>query len=223
MRNCQRAMTLVELLVVIAIIATLVGLLLPAVQSARSAARSASCKNNLRQIGLATHRYVDTHDGELPDWWHAGKVKGERSWIFTLAPYLENVDSIRICPEDLRADERLQNRASSYVINNYLTTTGEYSARNLRQISATSRTIVSMEIADKLSAIPDNEHTHSTDWFSPINVFDDVVLEEIRREVQIDRHNETAHYLYLDGHVATIPSDQIAQWATSVIDFAKPQ
>nr|WP_231936274.1 hypothetical protein [Bythopirellula polymerisocia] len=80
-----------------------------------------------------------------------------------------------------------------------------------------------MEIADKLSAIPDNEHTHSTDWFSPINVFDDVVLEEIRREVQIDRHNETAHYLYLDGHVATIPSDQIAQWATSVIDFAKPQ
>ncbi len=223
MKSSQRGMTLVELLVVIAIIASLVALLLPAVQRARSAARAASCKNNLRQIGLATHQFCDTHKGELPNWWHAGKIKGERSWIFTLAPYLESVDSIRICPADPRADERLQNRASSYLINNYLTTTGENSVRNLRQIAATSRTIESMEIADKLSAIPDNEHTHSTDWFSPINVFDDVVLEEIRREVQIDRHLETAHYLYLDGHVATIPSDQIAQWAALGIDFAKPQ
>jgi prepilin-type N-terminal cleavage/methylation domain-containing protein/prepilin-type processing-associated H-X9-DG protein len=227
MATARRALTLVELLVVIAIIGVLVGLLLPAVQGTRASARSAQCKSQMRQIGLATLQYCDTHGGDFPDWAHTA---GKQSWLFTLAPFMESVDAIRICPEDPKAEERLANLATSYVINDYLAApqynmlTGEdESTRNLKQLTATSRTMLMLEISDELKPSPENEHIHAAGWFTPSKMAAGKVMTAIRNEVQVDRHAETANYLFVDAHVEVISVDQVQSWVDQQFNFAKPQ
>jgi len=103
MRWRRHGFTLVELLVVITIIGILIALLLPAVQSAREAARRLQCSNNLKQMALAFHSY-QVNWGVLPD---AGKEKnrcdntthtpgdaprGHWNWMYQILPYIEQAN-----------------------------------------------------------------------------------------------------------------------------------
>ena len=85
-RRARRAFTHVELLVVIANIGILVGLLLPAVQAAREAARRMQCSNNLKQLGLALHNYELAHR-KLP--FCSGGTGTSYSALSLLLPYME--------------------------------------------------------------------------------------------------------------------------------------
>ncbi len=212
--------TLIELLVVIAIIGVMVALLLPAVQSARAAARRTQCINHMRQIGLAVHQYCNAHGGRFPQNAHSGVTK---SWIYTLAPYLEDVDLIRICPDDPSGKDRVEHKATSYLLSNYLTsTTAPGAVRNLNKMKATSKTIIVFEGTETRALTTNSDHCHPTSWFSAANIAANTVQTAIEKEIRLDRHGDVSHYLYADGHVDSISAEDVQGWINAQFNFAKP-
>lgn len=206
--------TLVELLVVVSIIAVLIGLLLPAVQSSRAAARRTLCSSNLRQVGLAMGLFCDAHRGQFPDTSHNESGDAEKSWIYTIAPFMESVDSIRICPDDLKAADRLEQRLTSYVMNAYLTDEPRsFAVTNRNKLRASSKTLVAFELADQKAPIIENDHVHNHAWFTSLTVARKQVLQKIEGDAAIHRHAGVSHMLYGDWHVEAVPSATVAEWA----------
>jgi prepilin-type N-terminal cleavage/methylation domain-containing protein/prepilin-type processing-associated H-X9-DG protein len=211
--------TLIELLIVIAIIGVLMTLMLPAIQHAREAAHRTTCANNMRQIGVAIQQYCELHDGRFPQNAHSGRGK---SWIYTLAPHLESVDEIRICPRDDNRVERLNAKATSYVLSNYITSTAPGTIRSLYKLQATNCTIVVFEGLDKRDANPALDHAHPTKWFNQWSVDPALVATAVTDEIQLDQHFDMANYLYADAHVELIKAATVQGWISDGFDFARP-
>jgi len=232
------AFTLIELLVVIAIIALLLAILLPSMNLARTHAKRLVSASNMRQIGLAMQMYAEDNSGFFPETTHGltGQAARKRSWIFTLSPYVSDVNEIRICPADPKRKERLSNGLSSYVLNEYIAVDnidpfGQIvgsSYRNMYKLKRPSQTITTFVGADDLSVSMTSDHTHSRLWFLP---HPNVPWNAIRKDIQPDRYcisrsqdntSGSSLYLYADSQVETIKAKDLKEMADRFENFAKP-
>jgi prepilin-type N-terminal cleavage/methylation domain-containing protein len=114
-RPCRNrhGFTLVELLVVIAIIGVLISLVLPAVQSAREAARRLACQNNLHQIGVALHNYHSAYR-QLPSGWVDNRTHLHEpgwGWAAAILPQMGQSASYELIDFDLPIDSEKHERA----------------------------------------------------------------------------------------------------------------
>ncbi|HEY4234630.1 MAG TPA: DUF1559 domain-containing protein [Lacipirellulaceae bacterium] len=205
--------TLVELLLVIAILGVLFGLLLPAIQQSRAAARRTVCASNMRQWSFAAQYYADVRSGRLPRRGQGIKpmflssgvsqIDLPEVWFNVLPPLMEDqplVDrwnagtepnagqqSVWICPEAVRPDETVPRGFLPYGMNMALSPTSAADPDNINRVGPTETMVF---IADAIglysSVIP------YAAAFSPV-----------------PRHNGMVNIAFLDAHVAAFDGDYV--------------
>lgn len=216
MSPAPRAFTLIELLVVISIIALLIGLLLPALGQARETGRMIKCMSNMRMMSLASVNYAFEFDGDLPGVGlgeGAGTLDPQGAWLRTLAQFVDTPLLYR-CPSDdspyfdMPAPTNGRLRQISYGLPFTLGHAAGFEAfRNIDAIPRPVKTIMALELVegtaddDRLGFVS-ADHVHPETWFAAVTgqAGDDLVA----RQVEIEQHQGSANYAFLDGHAQSL-------------------
>jgi prepilin-type N-terminal cleavage/methylation domain-containing protein/prepilin-type processing-associated H-X9-DG protein len=215
-RRRSSGFTLIELLVVIAIIAVLAGILFPVFAQARSRARETTALSNLKQIGGGVSMYIGDYDDHLPNRWPRfeykvfyWRVEG-RDLPSILKRYLPNKE-VWFSPEDRRTNRGF----SSFALNAELAPGWPLAkiGRPAEAIYLTDRTDL-----DILSIGPDGDPPTEYFWWRFTNPpmdrgpkdlprpYDDLM---VATQISPRRYaGDVAAYLFLDGHVKTMPFDK---------------
>ena len=198
-----RAFTLIELLVVIAIIAILAALLLPALSRAKDTAKSISCRNHLKQWGLATQLYATDHQDFLPTDGSASGSSVKAGWyvdlpkelglpVYAEMPWRTNAaiepgNSVWICPSNPRRSNG--KNLFHYCLNEHVNGSGSGNQVKLTSIRRPTATV----------------------W-----LFDNGGLAPVAQEnnVHTNLHNRGAQFVFLDGHVLRFRNTEYWNFST---------
>ncbi|NJK90739.1 MAG: DUF1559 domain-containing protein [Blastochloris sp.] len=218
--------TLIELVVAVVIVGILVSLLSVAVGSLHRSALLTKCMSNQRQIGLALQLFANENDGIFPPTTHStGSFNRNQSWIFELAPYLRDVDEIRVCPADptKRQQRILKTNSTSYVLNDLVFDTPPYN--HLLMIPKPSETILLFILSENRAPSITRDHIHGDEWNSWAAALNDIEPDRHRAGQRApDRSKGSANYLFADGHVENIAAATLkSRFAAGINPSAVPE
>lgn len=200
-QNFRLAFALIELLVVITIIAVLTAVLVPALRRARESSRGVACYNNLRQLGLASSLYADSHDARFPSF---------RKWLYSsvgdlttgqIYPYL-NSRPVYLCPTD-KVELATQSGPSQA-----RPRTGAFGNRShFRDYSYAMNCGICHD--PKISSFlePAKTMLYMEGALSPIDYSGQVGPSTAERSLSL-RHNEQGHLLLADLHIEKLAAEE---------------
>lgn len=227
------AFTLIELLVVVAIIVILAGMLLPALARARESARAATCKSNLKQIGLAAQMYAQD-SGEFPPRGCDGTWTYRMTYGHWLARYLglaarpvPREPKVLICGSDdggawypydptaaqTAAELPFGRFKHSYGMN-YLLCQFEFSGTRYARIAKVPRPAETLLTSEAKELWWESARMFCLDW-GTVYPFDDP-----NQQMAVEaRHSQGANVLFYDGHVAWRPNTKLSRPFISTLDL----
>jgi prepilin-type processing-associated H-X9-DG protein len=219
------------LLVVISIIALLVSLLLPALRTARAAARTAACLSNEHQIGLLFHSYASDYEGWIPPVFNRETPgpTGDRVWGQKLQPYAGLPETAPLsevfrCPEF--PDELYKTNRGAYAMNQHVGTQSDTTGHRCPRCTAPVYNYAGVEVTSTryfnihLALVPSELYlasdttgtTTSTDYAMPLNA---ALVPPIRR------HMDRVDVLFMDGSARTLPDlvDPLARYSPGYLPW----